>query len=164
GAGPGSLPSDAWMMGIDPLQQRDMMEESLEAIMALLADEKPVDRQTGWFTLRDARLQLRPYTRPHFEVAVAATLTPAGPRADRRLRHVPTAGPRLGRPARHLAVLRAVRQPGDAGDAGLGPDARRIPGLGRRQPGRAHGPRRRRDHAGHPEARRRAAVKVKAAV
>src|SRR3954449_7897851 len=44
GAGPGSLPSDAWMMGIDPLQQRDMMEESLEAIMALLADEKPVDR------------------------------------------------------------------------------------------------------------------------
>src|SRR6266403_2292835 len=32
GAGPGSLPSDAWMMGIDPLRQRDMMEEALEAI------------------------------------------------------------------------------------------------------------------------------------
>src|SRR5438270_13944641 len=84
GAGPGSLPSDAWMMGIDPLQQRDMMEESLEAIMALLADEKPVDRQTGWFTLRDARLQLRPYTQPLFEVAVAAIISLAGPRAAGR--------------------------------------------------------------------------------
>jgi len=84
GAGPGSLPSDAWMMGIEPLQQREMMEEGLEAIMALLADEKPVDRETGWFTLRDARLQLRPFTRPHFEVAVAATISPAGPRAAGR--------------------------------------------------------------------------------
>ena len=84
GAGPGSLPSDAWMMGIDPLRQRDMMEESLEAIMALLADEKPVDQETDWFTLRDARLQLRPYTKPHFEVAVAATISPSGPRAAGR--------------------------------------------------------------------------------
>jgi limonene 1,2-monooxygenase len=84
GCGPGSLPSDAWMMGIDPMRQREMMEESLEAIMALLADEKPVDRQTDWFTLRDARLQLRPYTQPHFPVAVAATISPAGPRAAGR--------------------------------------------------------------------------------
>jgi limonene 1,2-monooxygenase len=84
GAGPGSLPSDAWMMGIDPLRQRDMMEEALEAIMALLADEKPVDRQTEWFTLRDARLQLRPFTEPHFDVAVAATISPSGPRAAGR--------------------------------------------------------------------------------
>src|SRR6201988_1158717 len=84
GCGPGSLPSDAWMMGIDPMRQREMMEESLEAIMALLADEKPVDRQAGWFTLRDARLQLRPYTQPHFDVAVAATISPAGPRAAGR--------------------------------------------------------------------------------
>jgi len=84
GCGPGSLPSDAWMMGIDPLRQREMMEESLEAIMALLVGEKPVDRQTDWFTLRDARLQLRPYTQPHFPVAVAATISPAGPRAAGR--------------------------------------------------------------------------------
>src|SRR5437868_9462334 len=84
GAGPGSLPSDAWMMGIDPLRQRDMMEEALEAIMALLADEKPVDHETDWFTLRDARLQLRPFTKPHFDVAVAATISPAAPRAAGR--------------------------------------------------------------------------------
>ena len=34
GVGPGALPSDAFMMGIDPATQRDMMEEALEAILA----------------------------------------------------------------------------------------------------------------------------------
>jgi limonene 1,2-monooxygenase len=49
--------------------------------MALLASDEPVTRQTDWFTLRDARLQLRPFSRPHMEVAVAAQVSPAGPRA-----------------------------------------------------------------------------------
>ena len=40
GAGPGALVSDALQMGIDPLQQRRMMEESLEAIVALI-DGRP---------------------------------------------------------------------------------------------------------------------------
>ena len=84
GVGPGALPSDAFMMGIDPMRQRDMMEESLEAILALLQGSEPVNRQTDWFTLRDARLQLRPYTHPRFEVAVAAQVSPAGPRAAGR--------------------------------------------------------------------------------
>src|SRR6266540_2211460 len=34
GVGPGALPSDAAMMGIEPMSQRDRMEESLEAIIA----------------------------------------------------------------------------------------------------------------------------------
>jgi len=80
GVGPGALPSDAFMMGIDVAKQRDMMEESLEAILELLAGEKPVNRQTDWFTLRDARLQLRPYSDPCFEIAVAAQVSPSGPR------------------------------------------------------------------------------------
>jgi len=84
GVGPGALPSDAFMMGIDPMRQRDMMEEALEAILALLDGTEPVNRQTDWFTLRDARLQLRPYTHPRFEVAVAAQVSPAGPRAAGR--------------------------------------------------------------------------------
>jgi limonene 1,2-monooxygenase len=84
GVGPGALPSDAYMMGIDPARQRDMMEEALEAIIALLASDEPVNRQTDWFVLRDARLQLRPYTHPCFEIAVAAQVSPAGPRAAGR--------------------------------------------------------------------------------
>jgi limonene 1,2-monooxygenase len=84
GVGPGALPSDAFMMGIDPAKQREMMEEALEAILALLDGSEPVTRETDWFTLRDARLQLRPYTHPRFEIAVAAQVSPAGPRAAGR--------------------------------------------------------------------------------
>ena len=80
GVGPGALPSDAQMMGIETIRQRDMMEESLEAIMSLLTSADPVTRETSWFTLRDARLQLRPYTQPHFEIAVAALVSASGPR------------------------------------------------------------------------------------
>src|SRR3954451_9714499 len=78
GVGPGALPSDAFMMGIEVARQREMMEEALEAILALLRGDEPVDRQTDWFTLRNARLQLRPYTDPCFEVAVAAMVSPSG--------------------------------------------------------------------------------------
>jgi limonene 1,2-monooxygenase len=80
GVGPGALPSDAYMMGIEPTKQRDMMEEAFEAILALLRDDEPVTRQTDWFTLKDARLQLRPYSHPCFEIAVAAQVSPSGPR------------------------------------------------------------------------------------
>jgi limonene 1,2-monooxygenase len=80
GVGPGALPSDAYMMGIEVAKQRDMMEESLEAILELLTSEKPVTKITEWFALRDARLQLKPYSHPHFEVAVAAQVSPSGPR------------------------------------------------------------------------------------
>ncbi len=79
GCGPGALVSDAYMLGIDPATQRRRMDESLEAIMALLRCDGPVTRKTDWFEMRDARLHLRPYSDPHFPIAVASTLTPAGP-------------------------------------------------------------------------------------
>jgi limonene 1,2-monooxygenase len=81
GVGPGALPSDAFMMGIDPAKQRDMMEEGLEAILLLLEGKAPVTMETEWFKLVQARLQMRPYQRPYPEVAVAAQISPAGPRA-----------------------------------------------------------------------------------
>jgi limonene 1,2-monooxygenase len=79
GVGPGQLISDALMLGIEPEQQRRRLEQSLEAILELLGADAPVTRETDWFQLRGARLQLRPYTHPRFEVAVAATVSPAGP-------------------------------------------------------------------------------------
>jgi limonene 1,2-monooxygenase len=78
GVGPGQLISDARMLGIEPENTRRMLEESLEAILALV-DGEVVTRRTDWFELRDARLQLRPFTRPRFEVAAAATISPIGP-------------------------------------------------------------------------------------
>ena len=67
GAGPGALPTDAYIMGIDPVEQRRMMEESLEAILALWRSDEPITRETDWFTIREGRLQIRPYSDPHPE-------------------------------------------------------------------------------------------------
>ena len=75
-----------------------MMEEALEAILLLLAGET-VTMETEWFTLVKARLQLRPYQRPFPEVAVAAQVSPAGPRAGGALRLQPALHRRHHRPA-----------------------------------------------------------------
>lgn len=78
GCGPGALTSDAYMLGIPPAEQRKRMEEALDVIMRLLACKEPVTVKTDWFELRDARLHLAPYTRPHFPIVVASTITPFG--------------------------------------------------------------------------------------
>lgn len=78
GCGPGALASDAYMMGIPAERQRHRMEEALAAITALLACEEPVSMQTDWFTLKDARLHLAPYTAPRFPISVATSTTPSG--------------------------------------------------------------------------------------
>ena len=83
GVGPGQLTSDAKMLGIEPNEQRRMMEESLDVILALFRGES-VTRHTDWFDLVDGVLQLRPFSFPHPEVCVAATFSPAGPRAAAR--------------------------------------------------------------------------------
>ncbi|HVC56581.1 MAG TPA: LLM class flavin-dependent oxidoreductase [Stellaceae bacterium] len=78
GCGPGALPSDAYMMGIEPVHLRRRMEESLDAIVRLLKCEEPVTMATDWFELREARLHLAPYSDPRFPIAVASTITPFG--------------------------------------------------------------------------------------
>ena len=84
GVGPGALPSDAFMLGIDPADQRDRMEEALDVILRLMRSDEPVTHESEWFALKDARLHLTPFTRPHPEVAVAAMISPSGPRAAGR--------------------------------------------------------------------------------
>ena len=83
GVGPGALPSDAHMMGIPVASQRDRMDEALEVLAKLLEGET-VTHKTDWFELRDARLQMTPYTRPHIEIAVASQVSPTGARAAGR--------------------------------------------------------------------------------
>lgn len=80
GVGPGLLPSDAMMLGIDPMTQRDRMLEGLDVILRLFRGET-VTCKTDWFNLVDARAHLLPYTRPHPEVAVASAVSPSGGRA-----------------------------------------------------------------------------------
>lgn len=83
GVGPGALPSDAFMMGIPVAKQRDRMDEALDVLVPLLRGET-VTKQTDWFTLNEARLQMRPYTRPSVEIAVASQVSPTGAQAAGR--------------------------------------------------------------------------------
>src|SRR6476619_6607106 len=57
GTGPGALPSDAYMMGIDPDQLRPRMAEALEVVVRLLTETAPFSVRSGWFSLTDAVLQ-----------------------------------------------------------------------------------------------------------
>jgi limonene 1,2-monooxygenase len=79
GAGPGLLASDAIMMGIDPLTQRDRMAQSLDAILRLFKGEV-ITEKTDWYTMEGCRLHLLPYTKPHPEVCVVSAVTPSGGR------------------------------------------------------------------------------------
>ncbi|MCP2251362.1 limonene 1,2-monooxygenase [Prauserella aidingensis] len=79
GCGPGSLPSDSMMLGLTPTDTRELMEVDLDIIMRLLRGET-VTEQTRTHSLVDARLHLRPYTEPCFDIAVAAVASPTGPR------------------------------------------------------------------------------------
>jgi limonene 1,2-monooxygenase len=78
GVGPGALLSDAQMLGIVPTRQREMMEESLDVIMRLLTETDPITYKSDWFELANATLHLRPYSKPHFPIAVASVQSPAG--------------------------------------------------------------------------------------
>lgn len=77
GVGPGSLVHDAKKIGIDPGDQRRMMNESLDVLIKLFKGDT-VTEKTDWYDLQDARLQMPCYTRPRMEMAVAAARSPAG--------------------------------------------------------------------------------------
>ncbi|WP_068076699.1 LLM class flavin-dependent oxidoreductase [Novosphingobium lentum] len=84
GVGPGSLPSDAYMQGIPTAKVRDRMEEAVEVIVRLL-DGETVTKETEWFTLNNARLQLLPYNEQGVEISVANQVSPTGARTAGRL-------------------------------------------------------------------------------
>ncbi|MEZ5737172.1 MAG: LLM class flavin-dependent oxidoreductase [Novosphingobium sp.] len=77
GMGPGLLPTDADMIGADIKSLRPMLEEVAEIIVPLLQGEE-VTHKTSWYTLNKARTHLRPYSKPHPEIAVASAITPSG--------------------------------------------------------------------------------------
>ncbi|MDA0364543.1 MAG: LLM class flavin-dependent oxidoreductase [Chloroflexi bacterium] len=76
GSGPGALPSDAHTLGVDPMVLRDRQDEAMGVIRRLLAGER-VSHESEWFTLRDAKLQLRPVQKS-MEFAVASIVSPSG--------------------------------------------------------------------------------------
>ena len=79
GVGPGALPTDAAMIGVDPADQRQLLEDSMDILMHLLRSDEPITAKVGTHTLVDAKTQLRPYSED-LHVAVAAIASPSGPR------------------------------------------------------------------------------------
>ncbi len=78
GVGPGALPGDAYMMGIDPTTQREKMDEAFGIILRLFTETEPITYKSDWFELHEAMLQLRPYQKPYMPIAVASIQSPAG--------------------------------------------------------------------------------------
>ena len=106
GMGPGQLPSDAFMMGIDPRRQRDMMIEAAEVISGCCAARWSARRPTG-----------SPSTAPGCNFV----LTPARHRARRRVDLVTLRGD-ARRPARLAMLSLSATDPSgfDALDANWG--------------------------------------------
>ena len=77
GVGPGSLVYDAVKMGLAAADQRRKLDESLDVIMELMQG-RVVTKKTDWFDLREARLQLKSYSQPMMEMAVASSRSPTG--------------------------------------------------------------------------------------
>jgi len=77
GSGPGALPSDAHTMGLDPMLLRDRQDEAIGIIRRLFEEDVRFSYESDWFTLRDAKLQLKPLQK-NMEFAVASIVSPSG--------------------------------------------------------------------------------------
>jgi limonene 1,2-monooxygenase len=77
GVGPGALPSDAFMLGIDPMVQREQMVEGLGVILRLLTEREPITVDGTWYKLREAALHIRPL-QANLPIAVASMISPSG--------------------------------------------------------------------------------------
>jgi limonene 1,2-monooxygenase len=80
GLGPGSLPTDGMMIGLQQSQTRGLLEDGVSIITKLLSSDEPVTFRNERWDLREARLHLRPYSNPLFDIAVAAVASPTGAR------------------------------------------------------------------------------------
>ncbi len=77
GIGPGSLPTDAAMIGLVPKQLRPALEHDAGIVLDLIKG-KMVTAKTERYNLVDAQCQLAPYSDPLFDITVAASTSPAG--------------------------------------------------------------------------------------
>lgn len=77
GIGPGVLPTDATMIGLDPDGLRGLLQEDLPVLLHLLRSEEPLSVSTDRYELHDARMQLGLYS--DLEIALTSMRSPNGP-------------------------------------------------------------------------------------
>jgi limonene 1,2-monooxygenase len=78
GLGPGSLPTDGIMIGLQ--QSRRAACWKMGSPSSPSSSDEPVTFRNERRDLREARLHLRPYSNPLFDIAVAAVASPTGAR------------------------------------------------------------------------------------
>jgi limonene 1,2-monooxygenase len=77
GIGPGALPTDADMVGLDVGLLRDYLQEDFPVLMQLLYGSEPVTIDTGRYKLNDATVHLGRYS--DFDIALTSIYTSSGP-------------------------------------------------------------------------------------
>ena len=75
GAG-GGLPSDPYVLGLARHRQQPRFIERFDVLMELLGRTEPLSVEGDGFALREAVLQLRPYTHPHMTIALVTGSNP----------------------------------------------------------------------------------------
>ena len=81
GVGPGSLPTDSAMLGLDPTDTRELMDVNFDVVMRLLRGDEPViGRDADAQAHRRAPAPAPVLRAAHVDVAVAAVASPTGPR------------------------------------------------------------------------------------
>ncbi|MFC9768393.1 LLM class flavin-dependent oxidoreductase [Rhodococcus jostii] len=79
GVGPGSLPTDSAMIGLNPTDTRELLQDNLDIVVRLLRGET-VSAKTRTHELFDAKLQLAPFSSDGIDISVAAVASPTGAR------------------------------------------------------------------------------------
>jgi limonene 1,2-monooxygenase len=77
GVGAGSLPVDAYMLDMKQTDTRPRTTEALKVMMHLLTSDDPITYKADWFSLREAQLQMGPFSRPGLEIGISSAQTPA---------------------------------------------------------------------------------------
>ena len=73
GCGPGVLPPDIKLFGLEQPNLRPMMNESLDIILKLYREEGPVSYEGEYWTIKEMEVQVKPYQQPHLPIYMVSS-------------------------------------------------------------------------------------------
>ena len=73
GCGPGVLPPDIKLFGLEQPNLRPMMNESLDIILKLYREEGPVSYEGEYWQIKDMEVQVKPYQQPHLPIYMVSS-------------------------------------------------------------------------------------------
>ena len=73
GCGPGVLAPDIKLFGLDPVDLRPMMNESLDIILKLYREDGLVSYDGKYWQIKDMEVQVKPYQQPHLPIYMVSS-------------------------------------------------------------------------------------------